>query len=65
MQKTVDVPDALYRKLNAKAAKERQLILRAIEGALRRRVSLPLIRSKHPGTLDIDNAEIYELISFP
>jgi hypothetical protein len=55
----------LYRKLNAKAAKERQLILRAIEGALRRRVSLPLIRSKHPGTLDIDNAEIYELISFP
>lgn len=30
-----------------------------------RRCSLPLIRSKHPGSLRIDNKKIYELISFP
>jgi hypothetical protein len=30
-----------------------------------RRVTFPLIPSKKPGTLDIDNAKIYELISFP
>jgi len=29
----------------------------------KRRVSLPLIRSKEPGTLNIDNAKIDELLS--
>jgi hypothetical protein len=73
---TVNIPDALYRELKTKAAREkrsvRELILRGIEVQLRprskkraRRVTLPLIRSKKPGTLDIDNAKIYELISFP
>jgi hypothetical protein len=73
---TVDIPDLLYRELKSKAACEKrsvkELIVRGIEAELRSptkkrglRVTLPLIRSKNPGTLDIDNARIYELISFP
>ncbi len=76
MRTTVDIPDALYRELKSKAAREKrsikELILRGVEVGLRshlrkrtRRVSFPLIPSKKPGTLDIDNAKIYELISFP
>ncbi len=76
MRTTVDIPDALYRELKARAAREKrsvkELILRGVEVELRpptkkraRRVSLPLIRSKKPGTLEIDNAKIFELISFP
>lgn len=76
MRTTVDIPDALYRELKSKAAREKrsvkELILRSVEVELRprskkrtRRVTFPLIPSKAPGTLDIDNAKIYELISFP
>jgi hypothetical protein len=75
-QTTVDIPDPLYRELKSKAAREKrsvkELILRSLEAELRsltkkrgRRVILPLIRSKNPGTLYIDNARIYELISSP
>jgi hypothetical protein len=31
----------------------------------RRRVKLPLVPSKEPGTLELDNAKINEAISFP
>jgi hypothetical protein len=76
MRTTVDIPDALYRELKSKAAREKrsvkELILRGVEVELRprskkrtRRVSFPLIPSKNPGTLDIDNAKIFELIPFP
>jgi hypothetical protein len=76
MRTTVDIPDALYRELKSKAAREKvsvkRLILRGVEGELRprprkrkARVSFPIIRSKAPGTLEIDNAKIYDLISFP
>jgi hypothetical protein len=76
MRTTVDIPDALYRELKSKAAREKvtvkQLILRGVEGELRsrtarrkKRVSFPIIHSKRPGTLEIDNAKIYELISLP
>ena len=76
MRTTVDIPDTLYRELKSKAAREKvtvkQLILRGVQVELRsrsnkrkRRVSFPIIRSKRPGTLEIDNAKIYELISFP
>lgn len=76
MWTTVDIPDALYRELKSKAAREKrsvnELILRGVELILnkgprksRKRIRLPLIRSKRPGTLDIDNAKIYDLISFP
>lgn len=76
MRTTVDIPDALYRELKSKAVREKrsvkELILRSVEVELRprskkrtRRVTFPLIPSRKPGTLDIDNAKIYELISFP
>ena len=76
MRTTVDIPDALYRELKAKAAREKrsvkELVLRGVEGELRiparkkkRRLKLPLIRSKRPGSLEVDNDKIYDLISFP
>jgi hypothetical protein len=76
MRTTVDIPDTVYRLLKSRAASEgssaKQLILRGVEQILKeplrkrgRRVKLPLVRSKHPGTLHLDNAKIYEVISFP
>jgi len=76
MRTTVDIPDALYRQLKGKAANEgrtvKELILRGVEAELKvsrqRRpkfVSSPLIRSKHPGSLVLDNAKIFDIIGFP
>lgn len=76
MRTTIDIPDMLYRELKSRAAREKrsvkELILRSVEVELRprsrkrsRRVTFPLVPSKKPGTLVIDNAKIYELISFP
>jgi hypothetical protein len=76
MRTTVDIPDPVYRRLKTHAASEgssaKELILRGVELILkkgprksRRRVKLPLIRSKQPGTLELDNDRIYEIISFP
>lgn len=76
MRTTVDIPDAVYRRLKARAASEgrsaKALILRGVEQVLktqraapRRRVTLPLITSTRRGSLRIDNARIYEIISFP
>lgn len=76
MRTTVDIPDALYRRLKARAAAEgkpaKALILSGVETVLAanetaptNRLKLPLIRSKRPGTLHLDNARIYDLISFP
>ena len=77
MRTTVDIPDALYRRLRTRAASEgrsaKALILRGVEHVIsapapsvpRRRVKLPIVRSKRPGTLRLDNARIYDVISFP
>jgi hypothetical protein len=76
MRTTVDIPDHLYRSLKSRAAEEgrsvKELILRGVEVELqltpkrrRRLVSLPLVRSKQPGTVAIDNAKIFEIIPFP
>jgi hypothetical protein len=76
MRTTIDIPDALYRRLKARAAGEGQsaksLILRGVESVLtagptkaRHRVKLPLVPSKRPGTMRLDNARIYDVISFP
>jgi hypothetical protein len=72
---TVDIPDPIYRELKGKAAKEghsvKELILRSVERELKnrgrrtRRVSLPIVPSKRPGTLELDNAKIFEIIPFP
>ncbi len=76
MRTTVDIPDPLYRKLKSKAAGEgrsvKELILRGVEIELqltpkrrRRPVTLPLVHSKQPGTVALDNAKIFEIIPFP
>lgn len=75
MRTTVDIPDPLYRELKGKAAKEgrsvKELVLRAVRSELQ--VSpkktmtrkAPVIKSKHPGTLMLDNEKIFEIIPFP
>lgn len=76
MRTTVDIPDQMYRRLRTRAANEgtsaKELILRGVEQVLRKegrkrrfRVKLPIIRSKQPGTLELDNEKIYDIISFP
>jgi hypothetical protein len=65
----------MYRQLKSRAAREatstRALILRGVKNVLkgeRRKagvpLSLPIIRSKRPGTVALDNAAIYD-IAFP
>ena len=76
MRTTIDIPDAMYRRLKARAAGEgrsaKTLILQGVEQVLKststssgRRVTLPIVRSKRPASLRIDNARIYDVISFP
>jgi hypothetical protein len=76
MRTTVDIPDPVYRRLKSRAANEgsstKELILRGVKQVLkensrrsRKRIKLPIIRSKHPGTLELDNDKIFEIISFP
>ena len=72
----MDIPDPVYRRLKTRAASEgssaKALILRGVEQVLKenrrkssRRVKLPIVRSKRPGRVRLDNAKIYEVISFP
>ena len=76
MRTTIDIPNALYRRLKARAAGEgrsaKALILQGVEQVLKakpdvsnRPVTLPLVKSKRPGAIRIDNARIYDVISFP
>ena len=75
MRTTVDIPDSLYRALKRKAADEgesvKELVLRGVKRELgttpsqKRRRRPPVIDSDEPGSLDLDNAKIYEIISFP
>lgn len=76
MRTTIDIPDPMYRRLKAQAAAEgrsvKSLILRGAEQALapksadsRRRVTLPLVRSKRPGSIRVDHDRVYDVISFP
>jgi hypothetical protein len=73
---TIYVPDGAYGRLKSMAAQRgvsiTTLILQAVQVLGKRqrkssvrRVKLPIIRSKHPGTLDLDNARIYDIIPFP
>lgn len=74
MRTTVEIPDAIYRQLKARAALQgcsvRQLILRGVEtelngrkpGSKGQRVRLPLIESKRPGWLKLTNKQIDEIL---
>jgi len=76
MRTTVDIPDALYRMLKARAEAEGRsveaLLLEAATnvvaagaGRSPHRVQVPLIASKRPGRLTLDSARIYDVIGFP
>ncbi|MGA3076616.1 MAG: hypothetical protein ABSG56_23380 [Bryobacteraceae bacterium] len=74
MRTTVDIPDAVYRRLKASAAEQgcsvKELIVRGVENQLEtrkrsNRIRLPIVRSKQPGTLRLTNDRIYEIIPFP
>ena len=74
MRTTVDIPDAMYRRLKARAAElgcsVKELVLRGVETQIQtrersERIRLPLVRSKQPGALELNNEQIYEIIPFP
>jgi len=76
MRTTVDIPDATYRLLEGKAAAQgssiKDLVMQGLDVILseepaprKRSLKLPLIDSDHPGSLKIDNEQIYDLIGFP
>jgi hypothetical protein len=76
MRTTLDIPDPVYRILKSKAAQEgrsvKAIVLRSVENELGlrkkktgKRVKLPIVKSKRPGWLNIDNAKIAELVPFP
>jgi len=76
MRTSLDIPDEAYRRLKIKAATEGKTIRNiALRGILREvdepdalplpRLSEPILNSYAPGSIDIDNERIYDLIGFP
>lgn len=76
MRTTIDIPEGLYRQIKARAANEgrsvKELILKGVqselrgrEGARRGKVTLPIVPSRRPGAVTLDNASLYEVIPFP
>jgi hypothetical protein len=75
MRTTIDIPDEAYRRLKIKAAVEGKTIrtialrgiFREIDGPVKpvRRLTEPILNSYAPGSIDIDNERIYDLIGFP
>jgi hypothetical protein len=76
MRITLDIPDEIHARLKALAKREgttmRAIVLRAIEAELEaegqgptRRGRFPVLKSTRPGSLNIDNETIYDLIDFP
>jgi hypothetical protein len=74
MRTTIDLPDPLFRELKAVAARRgislKNVIRTAVEVEIRkadikagRRVKFPLLPSSEPGTLNLNNAEIEDLLA--
>ncbi len=75
MRTTVDLPDEVFRQLKSIAAQRgaslKQLLRTAVEKELstdqshsdKYRVTLPILDSKEPGTLNLTNADIEELLT--
>jgi hypothetical protein len=74
MRTTVDLPDPLFRQVKSMAALRGSTLKEFIQDALqravmsdrrvrRRRVRLPLIRSKHLGALRLTNADIEDQLA--
>lgn len=75
MRTTVDIPDSMYRRLKSEAALRgcsvKDLVLRGVRAELqsqrskrKRKVKLPIIDSKRPGSLKLTNRKINEIL-FP
>jgi hypothetical protein len=76
MRTSIDIPDPAYRELKIRAAREgktvRQLVLLGIERVLSgnqekpiRKFELPTIPSLRPGTLELTNEQIDDLLFLP
>jgi hypothetical protein len=76
MRTTIDIPDELYRSLKVKAAMEGETVREvALRGIIReivgpaskpvRRLTAPILNSYAPGSIRIDNEQIYDVIGFP
>jgi plasmid stability protein len=76
MRTTIDIPDDTYRRLKVKAALQGESIREITLRALRReiettseapvpRLTEPILKSHQPGSIRIDNEQIYDLIGFP
>jgi hypothetical protein len=75
MRTTVDIPDTTYRLLKSRAASEgtsvKEMVLRGVEIVLserepkRKKRTLPVIKSKRPGSVHLTNEQIYDLTGFP
>lgn len=75
MRTTIDIPDETYRSLHVLAAEQgetfQQLVLDGLEMVRhsrqkpRSRFEIPVISSSRPGTLNLDNEALHELIDFP
>ena len=74
MRTTIDLPDPLFRELKAVAARRgsslKNVIRAAVEEEIRksersagRRVKFPLLSSTEPGTLNVSNADIEDLLA--
>ena len=75
MRTTLDLPDATFRQLKSLAAERgttlKQVLRSAVEKEIvaatsraeRRRIKAPILRSKEPGTLNLTNAEIEDLLT--
>jgi hypothetical protein len=71
---TIDLPDPLFRELKMVAARRgtslKNVVRSAVEVEIRkaqrkavRRVKFPLLSSSEPGTLDLKNADIEDLLA--
>lgn len=74
MRTTIDIPDPTYRAIKMRAAEQgipvRQIVLRAIERDLQtgsvqpiRKLQLPIIHSSRPGTLNLTNEQIDDILA--
>jgi predicted DNA-binding ribbon-helix-helix protein len=76
MRTTIDLPESVYQRSEQLARRRgfsvEQLIVRVLERELAhepaapsssKKVSLPLISSKHPGSLDLANFDFDDLLS--
>jgi hypothetical protein len=75
MQTMIDIPDETYRALEIKAAQDGETVLQIVQRGIQReldssetpairKLKLPLIHSSRPGTLDLTNEQIDDLIAF-